>query len=311
MPKVNKLTDIDITHISLVKEGANQKTFIYKSSTSDGGYEHTIQIRKSDAEKGVVYGIVYAPDEVDSQGDFADAAAIEKAAYGFMKARNTNNVDKDHSFQNEDAYVAESWIVKAGDPIFPQEPEGSWAVAIKLESEELKKAAKAGELSGLSMAGKAMRESVEKQEGPSAFKSLIGAIGDAISGFWIHMDTYVEKGEKEEMKNNYGEAIKKKIQEATSGISAQLEKEKQEQDEHIASLQKKHEEAILQIEELTKTNEALSANNKELFLKMEEQGKEIDQIKKVAAETQETLKKSKQRDTLQKEEQKKDEKGVM
>jgi hypothetical protein len=44
---------------------------------------------------------------------------------------------------------------------------------------------------------------------------------------------------------------------------------------------------------------------------MEEQGKEIDQIKKVAAETQETLKKSKQRDTLQKEEQKKDEKGVM
>ena len=311
MPKVNKLTDIGITHISLVKEGANQKTFIYKTSTNDEGYEHTVQIRKNDTEKGIVYGIVYAPMEVDSQGDFADAAEIEKAAYGFMKGRHTNNVDKDHSFQNEDAYVAESWIVKAGDPIFAEEPEGSWAVAIKLESEELKKAAKEGELKGLSMAGKAMRESVEKQEAPGAFKNLIGAIGDAISGFWIHMDTYVEKGEKEEMKNNYSEALKKKIQEATSGISSQLEKEKQEQDAHIASLQKKHEEALLEIEKLTKSNKELSEKNSELFLKMEEQGKEIDQIKKVAAETQETLKKSKQRDTLQKEEQKKDEKGVM
>jgi hypothetical protein len=128
-----ELSNIDITHISLVKKGANGKQIIYKSA-KDGKYKKDIEIKKSDSEKGIVYGIVYSPDEVDSQGDYATADEIEKAAYGFMKSLNQRNVDVEHSFVSEDAFVAESWILKSNDPIFPDEPEGSWAVAIKLES---------------------------------------------------------------------------------------------------------------------------------------------------------------------------------
>jgi len=159
-----KLSDIAITHISLVKAGANGKSTIYKSQDSQPTYEKTINIKKSDEEEGVVYGIVYSPDEVDSQGDFTDANEIKKAAYAFMKNRNTLNVDKEHSFENEKAFVAESWVLKENDPVFPDESVGSWAVAIKLEDDALKKFAKNGELSGLSMAGTALKQEVEKAE---------------------------------------------------------------------------------------------------------------------------------------------------
>ena len=37
-----------------------------------------------DEEKRLVYGIVYEPDAVDSQGDFAKADEIEKACHQFM-----------------------------------------------------------------------------------------------------------------------------------------------------------------------------------------------------------------------------------
>lgn len=134
-----RLKDIKITHISLVKEGANGKSFIYKG---EDGYFCNVQIAKSDEEKGVVYGIVYSPDEIDSQGDSATKEEIEKAAFLFMKNLNINNVDKNHDFKPVGAFVCESWIVKSGDPLFGEEKVGSWAVGIKLESDDLKTAVK-------------------------------------------------------------------------------------------------------------------------------------------------------------------------
>jgi len=162
MPK--QLKKIIVTHISLVKAGANGAEIIYKSATNAPTHTKEVKLIKFDEKKGIVYGVVYAPDKVDSQGDFAKAEDIEIAAYDFMKQLNGHNVDKNHSFKNEDAYVAETWLTKANDAMFPNEPVGTWAVAIKLESESLKKAVASGEIAGLSMAGSAQKTEVQKSD---------------------------------------------------------------------------------------------------------------------------------------------------
>jgi hypothetical protein len=114
------------------------------------------KIKKSD-EKRMVYGIVYSPNEVDSQGEYATGAEIEKAAYNFMKGLRLLNVDAQHDFDPKAAFVAESWITKGVDPLFSSEPEGSWAVGIRVEDDALWADVKKGELAGISMAGYAAK----------------------------------------------------------------------------------------------------------------------------------------------------------
>lgn len=204
MPKM--LKDISITHISLVKAGANKKEIIYKSSSNDPLHSITIDIEKSDEEKGIIYGIVYAPNSVDTDDEYTTADEIVKAAYGFMKAQNTTNVDKNHSFDNQKAFVAESWIVKENDAIFPDEPVGSWAVAIKLEDEELKKSVKDGDIAGISMAGMATKvddETVTKADVKNiSLNDLIDAMKKAFGyvGFNLNAgyDKQIDKSKKEE-----------------------------------------------------------------------------------------------------------------
>jgi len=301
----NKLTDIAITHISLVKAGANGKQIIYKSANEDGDYENVIDIKKTDNEKGVVYGIVYAPDQVDSQGDFTTADEIEKAAYNFMKSLNAKNVDIEHSFNSEDAFVAESWIVKSGDPVFGDEPEGSWAVAIKLEDENLKALAKSGELAGLSMAGVAHKEPVEKAEGDNtkAFSKFFEAFADAVSDIWFDFGGLIKKSKGEDMAEevkNFGEIMKKKLQDATKEAGKEIEK----QAKAVEVLQKSINDAKEQIEvlktqneQLTEENKTLKETNAALEKQVKEHGEKIEEVAKTAEDVKEAVQKSKQKNT--------------
>ena len=300
MPK--KLTDISITHISLVKAGANGKQIIYKSANDPGDYENSIDIKKTDNEKGVVYGIVYAPDQVDSQGDFTDADEIEKAAYSFMKSLNARNVDVEHSFNTEDAFVAESWIVKSGDPVFADEPEGSWAVAIKLESEELKALAKSGDISGLSMAGAAHKEAVEKAEGDNAkaFSKFFESFADAVSDIWFDFGGMIKKSKGEDMgkeMKNFGEIMKQKLQDATKEAGAALAG----QAEKVEALEKSVNDTKAQVALLKTQNEQLEAENKTLKetnaaleKQVKEQGEKIEAVEKTTNDVKEAVQKSKQ-----------------
>lgn len=222
--KTRKLTGIDVTHISLVKAGANGKSVIYKSADTIPTHEKQIAIKKTDNEKGLVYGIVYAPDEVDTDNEFTDANEIVKAAYAFMKNKNTNNVDKQHSFELEKAFVCESWIVKSNDAIFPDEKEGSWAVAIKLEDEELKKAVKNGEIAGISMAGTAQKVDVEKADEKSfSLSDLLDVFTKLFSSTSVNLNGYVyndkiNKQENELKKEDLEEAIKKAYEPISSAV---------------------------------------------------------------------------------------------
>jgi len=185
--EVAKLENIEITHISLVKSGANKKSIIFKSSEKETSYDKFIGIKKTDEERGVVYGVVYSPDEEDTQGDSATADEIRKASYLFMKSRNTLNVDTNHDFKLVDAFVAESWIVKSNDAIFPEEKEGAWAVAIQLESDELKEQVKKGDINGLSMAGEAI-----KKESEDPWDAFFLALKGVMRGVYFSMSGSVD-----------------------------------------------------------------------------------------------------------------------
>jgi len=201
-----QIKDIDVTFISLVRKGANKKIIIFKSD-DDNKDLIDIPIKKVDLEKGIVYGIVYSPDEEDTQGDFAKSEEIEKASQNFMRNLSIHNVDKQHSFKKEEAFVVESWIVEKGkDKIFSDEKTGSWAVGIKLESDDLKKEAKDGTLTGLSMAGTATRVTETQKSDEGLVSKLEGMIKSLISKKEIDMT-------KEEIQGMIDGSIKKAVDE--------------------------------------------------------------------------------------------------
>jgi len=263
MPK--QLEKIIVTHISLVKAGANGAEIIYKSA--EGAPTHTKEVKliKFDEKKGIVYGVVYAPDKVDSQGDFAKAEDIEKAAYNFMKQLNGLNVDKNHSFKNEDAFVAESWLIKDGDALFPDEPIGTWAVAIKLESESLKKDVASGEIAGLSMAGSAQKTEVKKSgDESSSFEKMTESI----------LSTLKEMGAGFKKQSQGGAEIKssKEFEKSLEAIKSTLE-----------PLQKNIQVVTAQNSELVKQNASLK--------------EEKETLEKRVSDLEESLKKSSQDET--------------
>lgn len=171
---MNELKNIDVHIISIVDKGANLKSIIWKSvDQSNQNYNRVIPIKKVDDDKKIIYGIVYSPNQIDAHGDYATADEIEKACYGFMRKSKTGSVDTQHDMDVEkNCYVGESWIVKDNDALFPEEV-GAWAVALKIENEEIWKDVKAGKYTGISMYGTA--EKLEKSSDDHIEKGIISA----------------------------------------------------------------------------------------------------------------------------------------
>ena len=196
--QIHRMRGLDVRYISLCGEGKNGRSIIAKGELADGQVviEKAVAIRKSDAAKRMVYGVVYAPESVDADGHVADAAEIEKAMHGFMRNARVGQVDTNHDEQVGVGYVAESWLVKADedgvvvDALFPEEPAGTWAVGIKVAADASWEKVEKGELGGLSLAGVATleAEAIAKSEASEAesvaksfvakVKSLLGIVDD-------------------------------------------------------------------------------------------------------------------------------------
>lgn len=146
-----KLIDLQVDFISLVKRPATGKRFVLKSQGGD--VAGVFALLKTDKLLKRAYGIVYSPGHVDAQGDWADEETIRKAADHFLLSGRVYNVDREHDFRGQDAFVAESWLVRKGDPLFGDEPAGSWAVGVQVESELLWSELESGDLVGISLAG--------------------------------------------------------------------------------------------------------------------------------------------------------------
>ena len=158
MPTPGKLKNIKIRHISLVKMAATGRTVILKSGRAD---EFVVPILKTDEELGVAYAIVYAPNQEDAHKQHSDSDEIRKAAYYFMAnghAALGESVDHEHDFAPGESFIAESWIVRKNDELFPEDENlGAWAVGVKLSGDDLE-AVKKGDYTGVSMGGKGIVE---------------------------------------------------------------------------------------------------------------------------------------------------------
>lgn len=196
-----KLKDLSVSFLSLVASPATGKGLTLKAADGQRPAAFDLIIKNDDMQRA--FGIVYSPDQEDAHGDTADADTIRRAASEFMREGRLKNIDTEHSFTSEMAFVAETWLVRKGDALFPDEPEGSWAVGIQINDPDLWKKLKSGELTGISLAGIARHEPdpdepgqqlyTEKGEEPNWAKRLIKALTGAPP-----QDTVEETDMKEE-----------------------------------------------------------------------------------------------------------------
>ncbi len=284
-----RLTDISVSHISLVKAGANGRTFLFKSKDEEPKHEVLVKFTKQDDVKGIVYGIVYEPEKVDSQGDIANADEIEKAAYAFMKARNTLNVDKEHDFSNVGAFVAESWIVKANDPIF-SDAVGAWAVAIKVEDEALKADIKKGDIAGLSMAGSAKTEAISEESG-NILKSIKEGFDNFVKSFEKTAESMSQTITKDEINTLLKSQLEPILKEKET-LKVELKKAKddlvaltKEKDDLVAELKKSKQETDPTKIDTTNAEE-IAKSAQELIKKEADAGRKLSVADAVAQLTQ-------------------------
>ncbi|MEC0125338.1 XkdF-like putative serine protease domain-containing protein [Paenibacillus pabuli] len=177
MPR--ELTNVDITHISYVDKGANQKRFFLTKSAKKPDFQKQVRlITKADDAKKLVYGVVYEPEAEDTHGDMMTAEEIEKAVHGFMSNLAIAKgavMDTQHDFDPGVGDVVECYIAPVdfelgGETI----RKGSWVLVTKA-SDDIWEQIQSGDITGYSMAGTA--EAIEKQNQEPAAKSDDEAMG--------------------------------------------------------------------------------------------------------------------------------------
>jgi hypothetical protein len=107
-----------------------------------------VTIKKSDSKRGIVEGLVYEPNVLDSQGEFMTAPDLELMAHRFMSLDLKSAIDTGHSMTANGCYPVESFIARKGDPDYP---EGGWVMAVQL-TQDLAEKVDSGEINGFSFA---------------------------------------------------------------------------------------------------------------------------------------------------------------
>lgn len=109
--------------------------------------ENKVGIVIKSEDKRLVYGEVYAPMQVDTQGEAMTADQIEQMAHRFLSKGLVSNIDVDHECAESGSVVVESFIARTSDP--DGFIEGSWVLGVKVSS-DLWESVKSGELNGFS-----------------------------------------------------------------------------------------------------------------------------------------------------------------
>jgi hypothetical protein len=115
-------------------------------------------IIKIDKKKQMVGGIVYEPDEVDTQGDYTDKKEIEKAMNRFMikyatdsKRIKINHMGKRLLFPIIESFIPDHDTIKGDQPL----KAGTWWLMLKVPYDKIWKDIESGKLTGFSMGGTA------------------------------------------------------------------------------------------------------------------------------------------------------------
>lgn len=186
MPR--ELKEANITHVSYVDKGANNKQFFFtKSAKETPDFQKEVKLIVKEEEQQLVYGVVYEPEVEDSHGDYMTATEIEKAAHGFMK--DARNIDTQHDFQSGVGEVVESYVAPADIDMDGQViQKGSWVLVTKA-TDEIWKQIKDGSISGYSMAGTAetiQRSAVDSSDSHDEMKGFFHLLKNFFTGESIH-----------------------------------------------------------------------------------------------------------------------------
>lgn len=104
---------------------------------------------KADEEHQVVYGVVYAPNIVDTDWETMTADEVQDMAWRFLATQEPDNIDLQHNLKKSGCYVVESFLARPGDPDFP---EGSWVLGVKCP-DDIWEQVKNGTFNGFSLYG--------------------------------------------------------------------------------------------------------------------------------------------------------------
>jgi hypothetical protein len=151
-----KITELDVRDMGLVDRPANNMPVILKSSSADGDGLYDVKINfsitKVDEAKGILYGIAYMADVVDSQGDWTDEPTLETACHKFLEQGRQREVDLMHDGRLGKGVVVESGMIYAPHKNYPPITTPSWAMAIKIGDEAK---LRINEIGGFSISGRA------------------------------------------------------------------------------------------------------------------------------------------------------------
>lgn len=205
MPR--ELTNAQITHVSYVDKGANQKRFFLTKSAEEVAPVINKEVKivtKADDTQQLVYGVVYEPEIEDSHGDFMTAQEIEKAAHGFLK--DARNIDTQHDFEAGVGEVVESYVAPTDIEIGTETiAKGSWVLVTKA-SEEVWESIQKGEITGYSMAGTAEVTEVEKAE-DGTMKKFFETMKSFFSGETVQKGAVKDTYEKVKTSKNLWNAF--------------------------------------------------------------------------------------------------------
>jgi hypothetical protein len=109
-----------------------------------------MQIKKLDEELQIVYAEVYVPNVPDSDNDFMTVETVREMAHKFLANGRVTKVDVEHSREDIQAAVVESFVVRKGDPDFIPD---AWVAGVKIYDPEVWELVKSGEINGFSLDG--------------------------------------------------------------------------------------------------------------------------------------------------------------
>lgn len=102
----------------------------------------------SSGEYHYVFGEVYAPLQVDTDGEAMTAGDVRKMAHDFIAAGMVKAIDRDHDHVLCGAEVIESFIARENDPDYR---EGAWVLGLRMKDGSVWEAVKSGEINGFSV----------------------------------------------------------------------------------------------------------------------------------------------------------------
>lgn len=226
-----RIKKAEVRFISLCPKGANKLPTMYKEDapSKDGSVSFSAPLLMAkDTDLGEILAVVYAPDMVDSQGEYASREVIREAMHSAAKTGFDVDIRHDgKALSKDDAYVAESFEIQKYDPRFKGmvdddgnavDVSGGWGVLIKVDKPELRELYRQGKWSGVSMGGSYVPETLEKAE-ESASRNILKRLAEALGLKYMYAHQNISLSGEIDMT---GDELKKTLTENNAALAKSI-----------------------------------------------------------------------------------------